>query len=80
MKLRGALILAALPAFGATPPAPTSLFGVTMNPGNGSLSVPLPIGIPRQKPLNSPTPLSPVSAGPVDALGTIGEDGIFHVK
>lgn len=46
----------------------------------GSLSVPLPIGIPRQKPLNSPTPLSPVSAGPVDALGTIGEDGIFHVK
>ena len=45
MKRCGALILAALPAFGATTPAPTSLFGVTMNPGNGSLSVPLQIVI-----------------------------------
>ena len=45
MKYGYALILAAMPAFGATSPAPTSLFGVTMNPGNGSLSVPLQIVI-----------------------------------
>ena len=45
MRHCGALMLAALPAFGATTPAPTSLFGVTMNPGNGSLSVPLQIVI-----------------------------------
>ena len=46
----------------------------------GSLSVPLPLGTPQHKPLNSPTPPSPVVAGPVDALGYIGNDGIFHAN
>ena len=45
MLRRAALFLAALPALAATTPPPTSLFGVTMNPGSGSLSVPLQIVI-----------------------------------
>ena len=46
----------------------------------GSLSVPLPIGTPPQRLSYSPTPLSPVATGPIDALGYIGDDGIFHAK
>lgn len=43
----------------------------------GSLSVPLPIGFPAQRPQ-----IAPVSAviAPVDALGFVGEDGVFHAK
>lgn len=43
----------------------------------GSLSVPLPIGIPRQRPQ-----IAPISASIalVDELGFVGDDGVFHAK